>query len=320
MTDAPIDPAALRALLPESAVGAVTAIEPIRVGMSGAGVYAVTSDRGQWVLRVQNERVDSTWDEHLLILRRAAEHGVAPAVVHVDESARAVVTQHIAGIPLPSVLADAKQRDAFLGGLVGQLRTLHGIDADGVEERDPVGFARDVWESQRARAGYPDWAREVGPTLDSSAQVLANDPRRVLGHNDLNPTNILWDGTRAWLVDWDAAGLAHPFYDLAVFAMFLNLEPDPAHGLLALQQGSRPSEAEQASFAQLRTLAALLTGCLFLRQVADLSVLQAPTRSDAPTLGQCRAGMRSGALDLNTPRGRVAFGLALLRVGTETTP
>jgi hypothetical protein len=99
--------------------------------------------------------------------------------------------------------------------------------------------------------------------------------------------------------------------------MFLNIDPESAHGLLALQQGAHPSEAEQATFGQLRALAALLTGCLFLRQVADLSVLRAPARSDAPTLAQCYMEMRTGALNLHTPRGRAAFGLALLRMGTE---
>lgn len=37
----------------------------------------------------------------------------------------------------------------------------------------------------------------------------------VLGHNDLLAGNILDDGSRLWLIDWDYAGFGTPFFDLA---------------------------------------------------------------------------------------------------------
>ncbi len=86
------EPSALAAvahLLPEEQVGRVTAVEPISMGLSGAGVYAVSSARGELVLRVNAERGDATlWTQQLRVLRRAAARGVAPPLVHVDESPR----------------------------------------------------------------------------------------------------------------------------------------------------------------------------------------------------------------------------------------
>lgn len=40
----------------------------------------------------------------------------------------------------------------------------------------------------------------------------------VMGHNDLLAGNILDDGSRLWLIDWDYAGFSTPFFDLANLA------------------------------------------------------------------------------------------------------
>ena len=37
----------------------------------------------------------------------------------------------------------------------------------------------------------------------------------VYGHNDLLPSNLLDDGRRLWLIDWDYAGFNSPLFDLA---------------------------------------------------------------------------------------------------------
>jgi aminoglycoside phosphotransferase (APT) family kinase protein len=301
------DDGAARRLLPASIVGAVDSVTPIRLGLSGAGVWAVVAARGRYVLRVPDAAAsERDWAGQLLVLRRAAAAGVAPAVVHVDEATRAVLSAQVAGAPLHAALADPAQRAPLLSSVVAQLRALHEIDPIDVPARDPVAFARRAWDAQRARPGFPD----------AIARVLAADPRRVVSHNDLNPGNVLWDGARAWLVDWDVAGLNHPYYDLATLATFLLLDDAAALRLLATQEGALDGRAA-ATLAALRRLVAFAAGSTFLRLAPDLTARAAPTRADALTLGACYAEMRAGTLDLQSPTGQVAFGLALLRLGTE---
>jgi len=309
--------AAIAHLLPEERVGTVTAVRPISMGLSGAGVYAVTSTRGELVLRVSSARSDSPdWTQQLLVLRRAAEGGVAPAIVHVDEAARAVVSVRAAGVPLAAALADPGQRGAAITGVVAQLRALHALDQGGITERDAVAYARGAYAAQRVRPGYPAWAGALELLLDAIEAALSRDPRRVVSHNDLNPGNILWDGARAWLVDWEVAGLMHPFYDLAALAMFLRLDDATAEALLA-QQEQRPIDGDaRATFAALRRLAALLCGLIFVSMVPDLGLLP----ESPPTLSAFYAELGAGTLDLQEPRGRAAFGLALLRLGTGHAP
>jgi hypothetical protein len=155
----------------------------------------------------------------------------------------------------------------------------------------------------------------VKPALERARALLAADGRRVVSHNDVNPMNLLWDGASAWLVDWEVAGLNHPYFDLATLAMFLRLEDDVAAGLLAQHDGQAPSDQARSTFRALRGLAGMLCGLTFLGMVDDLTVRPAPARADAPTLLACYEAMRAGKLDVSTPEGRAAFGLALLSEG-----
>jgi aminoglycoside phosphotransferase (APT) family kinase protein len=312
MSSVPPELATLARFLPEERVGTVTGIEPIALGLSGAGVYAVHSTRGELILRVQPERADATqWTQPLLILRRAAERGVAPAIVHVDEAARAIVSARVAGVPLAVALADPAQRGMAIASVVAQLRTLHALDGDGVERRDPLVYLRAQHAAQGQRLGFPSWAAGLEPLIDAIATTLERDARLAVSHNDVNPGNILWDGTRAWLVDWEVAGLTHPFYDLATLAMFLQLDDGSAHGLLAQHEQRDIDNAERDTFAALRQLSALLCGLTLLGLVPDLGVLPA----SPPALSAFYAELRAGRVDLQDPRGRGTFGLALLKVG-----
>jgi len=212
-------------------------------------------------------------------------------------------------------LADPAQRRPMFASVVDRLRTLHALDPSGVAEGDPLLYARAAWEAGRVRPGFPPWAASLAPTLEAIAATLAGDPRRVVSHNDLNPVNVLWDGARVWLVDWEVTGLGHPYYDLAVLALFLRLADDVALELVARHDGAALDERSRASFRALRQLAGLLSGLTFLSLVDDLRVRPAPTQADAPSLGACYDAMRAGELDLQSPRGRASMGLALLAHG-----
>lgn len=69
-----------------------------------------------------------------------------------------------------------------------------GLFAPGVLDGHVTGLAR-------IRAEYP-W---------SAAQVSA--------HNDINPRNVLFDGERLWLVDWELAFRNDPLADARLTAL-----------------------------------------------------------------------------------------------------
>lgn len=314
--------------LPAEHVGDVTSIAPLGMGASGASVYAITTSRGELVLRIHNSAAvhGARWEQQLLVLERAAAAGAAPPILHIDHDARAVVSVRVAGVPLAAALAaslplptgaptlpEPAQREAIFRGVVATLRTVHALDPSGLDPADPLAFARRQFAAQRGRPHFPAWANALEPIFADLEATLARDPRRVVSHNDLNPGNILWDGARAWLVDWEVAALTHPYYDLATFAMFLRLDDDTAGALLAAQQESAVDDAARATFAALRRVAALLCGLTFISLLPDdhLGELDEEPRS----LADFYAELRSGRIHLGDPRGRAAFALSLLRAG-----
>ncbi|MED5525600.1 MAG: choline/ethanolamine kinase family protein [Pseudomonadota bacterium] len=55
--------------------------------------------------------------------------------------------------------------------------------------------------------------------------VEASPLPEVPAHVDLNPENCLWQGERLWLIDWEYASLADPYYDLAAIVVSHELAP-----------------------------------------------------------------------------------------------
>src|SRR5438477_250803 len=72
---------------------------------------------------------------------------------------------------------------------------------------------------------YARSAARLGADLPADLDAMLEDARRlsrriapfrpVLCHNDLLPANLIEDGRRLWLVDWEYGGVGHPLFDLA---------------------------------------------------------------------------------------------------------
>jgi aminoglycoside phosphotransferase (APT) family kinase protein len=301
-----------RRFLPADRFGEVREIAPITVGLSGSTVYSVATSTGDYVLRIHAGDKDS-WKRVVALQRLAAEHGIAPRLVHIDDAQSATVSVKIAGLPFGAAMAEPSSRQALLGSLVERLALLHGLPSAGMDAEDPTELARLLWDEQVRRPGFPAWAVPLGERLAATSKTLAADPRRVVSHNDLNPANLIWDGRQVWLVDWERAGLAHPYLDLATFANFLDLPDEAALGLLAEQERAPLDATQQGTFTAIRDLVRIAYGAVFLYLIPDLTAVHFAHRDQTPTLAQCYALMAAGTLVMNEPAGQALMAAALLR-------
>jgi aminoglycoside phosphotransferase (APT) family kinase protein len=315
-SDSTIDPDLARHL-PLDRFGAIREVTTIETGLSGASVYAVTTDAGAYVLRRVKVADEAKWKQELAVHTLASENGIAPPLEHVDESGPATVSARIAAAPPGAAFGNPEVRPRVMASLIEMLTKLHALPLNGIARGDPLAEARKIWRRQTARTGFPAWALLLGDHLDRCESILALDPRLVLSHNDANPGNILWDGERVWLVDWSASGATHPYYDLAAIAMFIRLDDDLALALLARQEGHEITGEQAETFRALRQLSNIFCGAMFLSLASELTTL-VPTRlEDALTMPQLYARIGSGALVLRSDSGQVAFGTALLREAVE---
>ena len=275
----PLRAGAASALAAVDAVGAPGTL--LTGGASGALIYRVDAGAGALLLRLETAR-DRIRDPQRTypIMIAAAAAGVAPAVHHADEDAGTVVMdfveqrplgehpggpaalvaelgEHIATLqtcPVPPGLLD--DFGAVLAGMI-DLVAGSGLFTDGVLDPVRSGFAE-------LRGAYP-W--------DADAQVTA--------HNDLNPFNVLSDGRRLWLVDWELAFRNDRFNDVAIVANNLAATADLESRLLEHWLRRSPSPAERARLTLMRALSRLFYGCLMLSTVIgrqpEEAVLAAPT-------------------------------------------
>ncbi len=158
-----------RSFFPVEKFGEVVEVVPLTLGLSESGVYAVTTTRGSFVLKIQGAERDG-WTDMLRAQRLAAEHGVAPALELVDEAEAVTVSRKVSGVMVAAAVAQPATRAAALASLVEQLAVLHAIPAEGLVSKDPLRVSRSVWDHQVARPGFPPWAIPLGERLAATAK------------------------------------------------------------------------------------------------------------------------------------------------------
>jgi aminoglycoside phosphotransferase (APT) family kinase protein len=206
---------------------------------------------------------------HYSCMRSAAEAGLAPRVWYTSVEDRISITDFVEVLPLP--LTDALVR------IPSALRTLHALPSfpripDQLNtscmfliNKGPA-LDRFIQNVQAAKILSKDESKEL---LVRYAQVAAAytcpDPDMVSSHNDLfKPDNILFDGHRMWLVDWEAAFLNDRYADLAVVANLVVTNDAEEEIYLREYFGQAPDDYQLSRFFLMQQTAHIFYAMVFL--------------------------------------------------------
>jgi len=306
----------LEACLPPALQSPGTTITRIAAGLSGAEVYRVEAAGARYVLkRSAPDEPAADWRRRADIQRAAAAAGVAPPIVHADEERRAVLSAFVEDRSFAAFIMDPRTRPAAIALLGQTLRRVHDLPIPpGATARSPRALLAEVWPPVDASGAAPAFVRDAVHRM--LAEEPPADPRAlVLSHNDVNPTNLVYDGAAIVLLDWQTAGPMHPFFDLAAISVFLRMDDATCGALLAAHDGA-PVDRLPARFAYERRLAAIVCGTSFLWLARAAPPPGAPQTVDAtPALIEIYQQLRAGALDVASAAGQWAFGLALIKAG-----
>src|SRR5581483_4668386 len=146
--------------------------------------------------------------------RAAAECGLSPKVVHFEKGA--LVFDFIEG----KTFTAADVRDpANLFRVLELVKTCHRVMPAHI--RGPAvifwvfhvlrDYAHSLRDAQSRHLPALPRLMEIAQRLEDTVGPIDI----VYGHNDLLPTNLMDDGKRLWLIDWDYAGFNSPLFDLA---------------------------------------------------------------------------------------------------------
>jgi len=152
-------------------------------------------------------------DAECSLLAVVAAAGLAPEVIRCDPARRLLVTRGLEGRPWQREEAIAPRNIALLAQA---LRRLHARPVpSGTHNVDFAVQARHLAAHCTEASPANDAMRE------SAGQALAvlNSHSRAatLCHNDLHYLNLIEEGGRLWLVDWEYGGAGDPLFDLASF-------------------------------------------------------------------------------------------------------
>lgn len=299
-------------LFPVDQLGSIVAHAAIGTGMSGATVHSVETAQGHFIVR-RFHGAREEWQRSTTIQRLVADNGIAPALFYIDEVNQTTVSQKIIGVSFGGAMTDPASQQAALHSLTTTLGKLHAVPYTGAAARNLGEVSQRIWKEQSQRPGFVPWAESLGTQLRVCLDTIAQDGRQVLCHGDLNPENILWDGNRVWLVDWDMADLGHPYLDLASIANFLSFPNDTAFALLGLQEQKQISDQQKKTFNACRDFARITYGCVFLELVPALNDVQFDSLEQTPTLMECFGRVMKGETQMSSPSTQALIAAALFK-------
>jgi aminoglycoside phosphotransferase (APT) family kinase protein len=311
----------LRECLPAALDTNATVITRIAAGLSGAGVYRVEANDKSFVLKIAGTSDPfESWQARVEIQRHAARAGVAPAMVHVDEARRAVVSEFVADRSFPALLMDPQTRSRAIELLARTLRTVHALPIPPNAPRsDAREFLASIWSAVERQPALPSFVGEIvrrALAFDRPATIGTE----VVSHNDANPSNLVFDGERLMLLDWDTCGVHEPFYDLATIAVFMRMDEESCRRLIEAYTGSSTA-AIPARFTYDRRIVAALCSAMFLfiaGRNGEQVMTGTETLDTTPTLGEFYQRMRAGEVSPGTRDGQRQFAMAMLRASAAT--
>jgi len=134
-----------------------------------------------------------------------------------------------------------------------------------------------------------------------------DDVEMVSSHNDLfKPDNILFDGQRVWLVDWEAAFLNDRYADLAVVANQVVTNDEEAMVYLQEYFGAVPDKYQLARFHLMQQLTHVFYTMAFL--FLGSSGKPSDWSGAVPEFTDYHRRMWAGEVDLADPDVKIVYG------------
>jgi hypothetical protein len=294
--------AAWQPLLPVALLGAVAAalaavygnaavecLGPIAGGASGAVALRLRSGGRDHLLRVEVHKHPARNPHQYRCMEIAAAAGIAPALHYVEPGEGVAVMDFIPTVPVARFPGGPTALVAAQGALVRELQGAAPFP-ELWDFRTVVGRLLGLIES-RFVPGLLEPHRVALAQLQE--QLEWDGASHVSSHNDPNPRNVLFDGARLWLIDWETAYRNDPFVDPAIMADQPGITPELSRALLAAWLGRPANPDEERRLAQVTLLTRLYyAGLLFAvagpsgEKLADLA---------APSAAEFAAGLVPGA-------------------------
>jgi len=277
----------------------ITALRPVPGGAS-ALIYRIETDARPHLLRLETSGSALQNRDHHACMKAAVDAGIAPQLRFVDPEQGVAVMDFVTQRPLQDYPGGPRALTRDLGGLVRRLQESTEFPTPAIPYveriRRMLAFVRG---SRVFAAGLLDPHREG---FERIAEAYPwNDATRVSSHNDPNPRNILFDGTRLWLVEWETAYRNDSITDVAIITHELAGTPDLQNELLRSWLGREPDPVMNARLVLMQQLTRMFFACVIFRRFAADPNREPDSDLEALTGAEFSASIQQGRLRIGTP-------------------
>lgn len=213
--------------------------EPLSGGLSNQS-FTVRDGAGRWVVRLGTDfpfhHVERA--RELMVARAAAAAGFSPEVRYAEPGL--MVSAFIDGHTYDE--ADVRRDRDRIADLLGRFHREMPAHVLGTAVLFwPFHVVRDYARTleaggSRFTARLPEWL-----ALASDLEAVQVPLPICFGHNDLLPANLIDDGSRLWLIDFEYAGFSTAMFDLAGLASNAGFTAEEDRALLGTYFGAEPA-------------------------------------------------------------------------------
>jgi len=288
----------------------VEAIELMTRGLSPALVYKIQVNGKAYILRLvmaTNELVDPA--REYACLQAAADAGIAPAVLYANAADAVSICAFIAGPPIWVGLPD---KDIQLKSIAEKVKAIHALPLFPplINFMEGMTAFRDRFLEMKM---FPESATaEHFNQFERIKAIYPINEELVSSHNDLNPANILYDGEKIWMIDWEASFKNDRYVDLAIVALYFAANEEHIDTFLTAYFGEVPTALQKAKFYLMRQVVFLYYGTIFLRMAADMKDTH-DQEMKGPTLLEVKKMMSRGEVNLGSYEGKILYGKMLMQ-------
>ena len=218
-------------------------VEPLEGGITNHN-YLVENEQGKFVVRLGEDIEVHQILRFNEIAAGTAAHaaGLSPEIRYHQEGV--LVMDYV---PSKALTSKQVQEQSTLDNIVELVQRCHTEIPKHLRGASVVFWVFHVIRDYAAnlRAGNSNHIALL-PNLLDSAELLeqaAGPFDIVFGHNDLLPANLLDDGERLWLIDWEYGGFNSPLFDLGGLASNNELDESLERRMLERYFEKEPDDA-----------------------------------------------------------------------------
>jgi thiamine kinase len=189
--------------------------ESYRVVGCGQPVVVRISNANSKALQINRE-------SEAVVLRLVEQANIGAPVLYYQPETQILITRELPG---RNPDRNAVATDRSIERLSQLFATLHSLNPDErVQSLSLVQSLEHYWRLQGS-----EFNKDMALSI---AQESDDQKARCLCHNDVHHLNLIDNGERLWLLDWEYAAIGDPLFDLASVCCYHEFNLDQRHSLL----------------------------------------------------------------------------------------